>query len=107
MSHSTIFMPLSRRTCIRGITTGLTALGWSRIARAQPAATGELRARAGTAKLRGETQPATPIWGFDGASPGPLLRVKRGDEFSLRVANDLPEAIAIHWQGMRIANAMD
>jgi FtsP/CotA-like multicopper oxidase with cupredoxin domain len=52
----------------------------------------------------------TPIWGFQGAAPGPLLRIKRGEELRLRLINALPDAAipcAIHWHGVRAPNPMD
>ena len=45
--------------------------------------------------------------GYDGAAPGPALTVKRGEELNIRLVNDLPEPTAIHWHGVRVANAMD
>jgi FtsP/CotA-like multicopper oxidase with cupredoxin domain len=41
------------------------------------------------------------------AEPGPLLRVKRGEELRLRLINELPDATAIHWHGVRAPNLMD
>jgi FtsP/CotA-like multicopper oxidase with cupredoxin domain len=45
--------------------------------------------------------------GFDGAVPGPVIRVRRGDEVRVRLVNGLDEAIALHWHGVRLPNAMD
>jgi FtsP/CotA-like multicopper oxidase with cupredoxin domain len=39
--------------------------------------------------------------------PGPELRVRRGEEFSIRVVNALAEPAAVHWHGVRLVNAMD
>jgi FtsP/CotA-like multicopper oxidase with cupredoxin domain len=47
------------------------------------------------------------IWGYDGAVPGPLLRLKRGEELRVRVVNDLPDPTVVHWHGVRLPNAMD
>jgi FtsP/CotA-like multicopper oxidase with cupredoxin domain len=73
-----------------------------------------LRARAGSMPVPDRPQDAAPerqIWGFEGAAPGPLLRVKRGDELRVRLVNALPDAdtvdCAIHWHGVRAANLMD
>jgi FtsP/CotA-like multicopper oxidase with cupredoxin domain len=62
---------------------------------------------------RAETAPddftvlrATPA-GFDGAAPGPVIRVRRGDEVKVRLLNGLGEPTAIHWHGVRLPNAMD
>jgi FtsP/CotA-like multicopper oxidase with cupredoxin domain len=45
--------------------------------------------------------------GYDGKVPGPELRVRRGEEFSVRVVSALAEPTAVHWHGVRLANAMD
>lgn len=66
-----------------------------------------LRARHGTAALRGQGERPTPIWGYDGLCPGPTLRVRQGDELKVRLVNELDQATVIHWHGMRIPNAMD
>src|SRR5262245_24131632 len=39
--------------------------------------------------------------------PGPPLRVRRGDEVRARLINELPDATALHWHGVRVPNAMD
>ena len=64
-----------------------------------------IRARSGTAKLRGED--VTQIRGFNGAVPGPVLRVKRGEQIRVRLVNELVVDTAIHWHGVRGPNAMD
>ncbi len=46
-------------------------------------------------------------WTFNGRIPGPELRVTRGGELSVAVHNGLQEPTAVHWHGIRIANAMD
>jgi FtsP/CotA-like multicopper oxidase with cupredoxin domain len=64
-----------------------------------------LEARDGALRLSGETE--TKIWGFDGVTPGPALRYRKGDEVKIRFVNRLAQPSAIHWGGLRIANAMD
>ena len=66
-----------------------------------------LHARPGQAFLRGRGEAATPIWGYDGMSPGPTLRVKQGEELKVRLVNDLDQSTVIHWHGLRLPNAMD
>jgi FtsP/CotA-like multicopper oxidase with cupredoxin domain len=49
----------------------------------------------------------SPIWGYEGAAPGPLLRVGRGEELRVRLINAHPASTAIHWHGVRMPNLMD
>ena len=64
-----------------------------------------LRARPVAAPRQDETRPR--VFGYDGALPGPTLRVKRGEELRVRLINELLEATSIHWHGVRVPNAMD
>jgi FtsP/CotA-like multicopper oxidase with cupredoxin domain len=66
-----------------------------------------IRARPGTARLRGAEAGTTDIWGYDGAVPGPLLRVKRGAEVTVRLINELAEPTSVHWHGVHLRNPMD
>jgi FtsP/CotA-like multicopper oxidase with cupredoxin domain len=45
--------------------------------------------------------------GFDGAVPGPVLHVRRGEELKVRLVNETAGPTAIHWHGVRVPNAMD
>ncbi len=38
--------------------------------------------------------------GFNGSSPGPLLRFREGDEVTIKVTNNLSEPTSIHWHGL-------
>lgn len=67
----------------------------------------QLRAMPGTARLAPADAPETPIWGYEGGTPGPLLRVRQGERITRLFRNQLPQASTIHWHGIRIANAMD
>jgi FtsP/CotA-like multicopper oxidase with cupredoxin domain len=66
-----------------------------------------LTARTGTANLRGGDAGPSPLRGFEGAVPGPLLRVKRGEELRVRLTNELVTDLTLHWHGVRVPNAMD
>jgi FtsP/CotA-like multicopper oxidase with cupredoxin domain len=44
--------------------------------------------------------------GYEGASPGPLLRLRSGEELKIRFANRLDEPTTLCWRGQRIVNAM-
>lgn len=66
-----------------------------------------LRAAPGSAHLAPPGYPQTPVWGYEGGVPGPVLRAVQGERFVRRFVNDLPQPSTIHWHGIRIANAMD
>jgi len=77
-------------------------------ARAQAvAAPSLLAARPGKARLLPPPAAATEILGFDGVSPGPLLRYKQGDTLFARLVNETSGPLGLHWQGLRGENAMD
>ncbi len=65
--------------------------------------------RAGKASLQilPEGQNATALWGFNGSSPGPELRVRQGDTLAVRFENGTDQPSTIHWHGIRLENAMD
>lgn len=46
-------------------------------------------------------------WGFNQVLPGPVLRVKKGEELTVKVTNHLPEPTIIHWHGIRLPALMD
>jgi FtsP/CotA-like multicopper oxidase with cupredoxin domain len=52
-------------------------------------------------------EPATPMLGFNGSTPGPVLRTRQGEIFDIRFRNQIGEGSAVHWHGLRIDNAMD
>lgn len=70
-----------------------------------------LRAMPSLAQIAPPGYPETPVWSYatDGtaAVPGPELRLKAGQRVTRRLVNDLPQATAVHWHGIRIENAMD
>jgi len=106
----------SRRRLIGtlGLSAAIIALSGRNLGRAGAAPTAPMadgfqlmHARTGSARLRGVDQPATPIWGYAGVTPGPLLRAKRGEELKVRLVNELSEPTVVHWHGVRLPNAMD
>jgi FtsP/CotA-like multicopper oxidase with cupredoxin domain len=67
-----------------------------------------LEAKPARQQLAPAQYPATEIWGYNGVTPGPTLRVKQGDRLRVTLANALPQlATTIHWHGVRVPNAMD
>jgi len=66
-----------------------------------------LNARPGKARLLDDQPDETAIWGYSAQVPGPLLRVRRGQDVWFQLLNNLPQPTTIHWHGIRIDNAMD
>ncbi len=64
---------------------------------------------AGPARQRLRPAPAvdTELWAFDGATPGPALRIQQGRTLHLRLANRTTAPLALHWHGLRGEAAMD
>ena len=46
-------------------------------------------------------------WAYDGAVPGPEVRLRQGDVLRARFTNDLPEPTTVHWHGIALRNDMD
>ncbi|HET6376807.1 MAG TPA: multicopper oxidase family protein [Methylocella sp.] len=66
-----------------------------------------LEAREGRLRLLPEPAPLTPVWGYNGAVPGPVLRIKKGQEVKVRLVNRLDQPTSLTWHGVRITNSMD
>lgn len=49
----------------------------------------------------------TNVLGFNGSVPGPTLRAVQNTPFTVRLDNNLAQDTAVHWHGVRLANAMD
>ncbi len=45
--------------------------------------------------------------GINGTVPGPLIRLKQGQQVRLRVTNTLPQDSSIHWHGVLVPFTMD
>ena len=97
---------LRRELILAGLAAG-PAMGFARAAGAQTAPFRELTAQEGRAPLYPGSGSDTAIWGFDGSTPGPLLRVRQGEDLRVRLINRLAQPTSIHWHGMRVPNAMD
>lgn len=97
----------------RRVLTGMSAASACLIARPYPIGAGDpppvvVEARAtGIAQLLDPPGPTTAVWGYDGRVPGPVLRVKQGEQAFFRFKNSLAEPSSVHWHGIRIDNAMD
>ncbi len=49
----------------------------------------------------------TELLTFQGDSPNPTLRIKRGENFNLNFKNQLPDPTIIHWHGLIVPEEMD
>lgn len=94
-------MPVTRRSFV---SISAAALALPRVSLATPRV---LRAAPVTAQILPEGDGTTDLWGFNGSSPGPELRIKQGQEIDLNFENGIEQGSAVHWHGIRIANAMD
>ncbi|MBV7396646.1 multicopper oxidase family protein [Mameliella sediminis] len=94
-------MPLNRR---RFIGTALAATTLPGVLRAAPH---PLRAEPVVAQILDPGEGATAMFGFNGSTPGPELRMTEGQRLTVAFQNALPEPTAVHWHGIRIDNAMD
>lgn len=94
-------MGIDRRTLITGT---VAALAMPRVALAAPIV---LRAEPVNGQILPVGEPATPMLGFNGSTPGPELRVRQGETLSVRFDNETAQGSAVHWHGIRLQNAMD
>ncbi len=111
---NTIALPgsaLSRRSVLLG--AGATALA-PILPRIGAAAVTErtqrevkLAAAPGRVRLVPPPHPETAVWGYNGAVPGPEIRVRQGERLRVLVENGLDEGTTVHWHGVRLPNAMD
>ncbi len=94
---------LHRRRVLAGLAATVVPL--PAIAAPDAPASRTLEARRGTLRLVPAAD--TAIWGYDGQVPGPLLRVKKGEELRVRLLNKLDQPTSLTWHGVRAPNAMD
>ncbi len=66
-----------------------------------------LVAEAGRQALLEVEGPLADIWCYGGWAPGPLLRLRQGQELAVRLENRIEQPTTVHWHGIRIDNAMD
>lgn len=99
----------SRRALLQGMAASAAVAAWGGQSTRRASANDgvQLIARTGSVRLRGDAGPPTPVWGYNGVSPGPILRVRQGDDLRVRLINQLAQPTSLHWHGIRIVNAMD
>jgi FtsP/CotA-like multicopper oxidase with cupredoxin domain len=76
----------------------------------QPDMDGDTKVFALTCKVvEWEYSPGKTVeaWTYNGAVPGPEIRVTEGDKVRVLVKNDMPFSTAVHFHGLMLPNAMD
>jgi len=83
---------------------------WGRAALAQGSTPPDgfrlLEAAPASAQFAAPPAAATRLLSYNGASPGPLLRLRKGEELKLRLVNRLEEGATLSFPGLRAANAV-
>jgi FtsP/CotA-like multicopper oxidase with cupredoxin domain len=100
----------TRRAVAAGLAVTIAAAGrpaWAQGAPAAAPAGRVLRAAPLARRLRPDSPAEAALWAFDGQVPGPVIRIRQGEELRLRLVNDTPAPLALHWHGLRGPNAMD
>lgn len=83
---------------------GLAGSGALAVAAGAPGA--RLRAGVLRKKLPEIAVPAG-FWGYNGESPVPQLRYRKGERLQVDLDNTLAQATTLHGHGLRVPNAMD
>ena len=58
-------------------------------------------------RLRPDATAEAELWTFGGHAPPPFLRLRHGEELRLKLVNETPRPLSLHWHGVRGPNAMD
>lgn len=74
---------------------------------APPGPVRELRRRAAAGEVEVGPGATYRSWFYDGAFPGPEIRVREGELLRVAVENRLPAPTTIHWHGLPVPNPMD
>ncbi len=96
-------MPFTRRNLMTAMLAAPLAPAWSQERTSDGFV--PLEARASALQLRPEPAAKTAVWGFNAGVPGPLLRISKGEELKLRLANALPQPVALSFHGLRGVSA--
>ncbi len=96
-----------RRAVLRGIAVSIVALPAAARAQGQPTSPAMLMQAAPAARTLKANAKQAAVFAYNGALPGPPIKVLRGEEFGLTLRNDLSQPTTVHWHGVRVPNAMD
>jgi FtsP/CotA-like multicopper oxidase with cupredoxin domain len=95
---------LTRRQAVLGLTASVFPI--AAYAQSEPQ---RLTLTAAPAKQRLRPEPAgeTDVLAYNGATPGPVIRAKRGQPLAIRLENRLDQPTSLHFSGYRAPNAVD
>lgn len=97
---------LNRRQLIAGLGVTVTSVASTNWVHAADTPAVTLTAAPGRLALPGGAAPTQTLC-YNGTTPGPVLRARRGETLKVHFVNQLDRPTAVHWHGLRIANAMD
>jgi FtsP/CotA-like multicopper oxidase with cupredoxin domain len=104
-------MPLdfapTRRALAFGLCATVSGLARPVWAQSEESAVRTLRAAPLRRKLRPDAKEEAELWGLDGEVPGAPIRIRDGEELRVRLVNDTPRPLSLHWHGVRGPSAMD
>ena len=60
-----------------------------------------LRATPVRAKVVPATEQEADLWLFNADAAGPVVRIRHGEELRVRLRNDTPKPLSLHWHGVR------
>jgi FtsP/CotA-like multicopper oxidase with cupredoxin domain len=105
--HTSALARLSRRSLLAGSAGAAVGALLPIWPGRTDAANYHLAAGSGHAALVGASYPETAVWSYNGAVPGPEIRLRQGEQVQITVENRLAEETTVHWHGLRVPNAMD
>ena len=105
--HTSALARLSRRSLLAGSAGAAVGALLPIWPGRTDAANYHLTAGSGHAALVGASYPETAVWSYNGAVPGPEIRLRQGEHVQITVENRLAEETTVHWHGLRVPNAMD
>lgn len=65
----------------------------------------EIKVQRGRTNIIGNKE--TPTLGYNGSILGPVIKVSRGEEVRMHIANELGEETSIHWHGLEVEGTKD
>ncbi len=112
MPYNSLFQP-SRRTFVKGVaataaiaSSGMySSLSWANSSPNELTGT-EINLNIGEKNVNITGQPAVATL-VNGLLPGPVIRLKEGDDVTIHVTNNLAEMTTIHWHGIILNTKMD